>query len=273
MTVVVQRVKQAVVSMLNGLSALRSRPSTASLSFAAACLAAACVRLAPLPADEVVPAPSPSFDARRPNYVIIHQTSNDTAAQALATLTNPARKVSAHYLIGRDGTVYQLVAESARAWHAGASYWGGNTDLNSASIGIELDNNGAEPFGDAQIDRLLQLLGELKERYKIPPANFLGHGDVAPGRKVDPGPLFPWARLAAAGYGLWCRPPLPTVRVFDDVNIGLQILGYDMADPAAALQAFRRHFRGVESAAAADGDDLDLLNCLLRQRFVAPVPR
>jgi N-acetylmuramoyl-L-alanine amidase len=216
----------------------------------------------------VIQAPSPNFDERRPNYVVIHQTSDDTADEALATLRNPERKVSAHYLIGRDGALYQLVAENSRAWHAGASYWGGNTDLNSASIGIELDNNGADPFAEPQIERLLQLLGELKARYRIPPANFLAHGDVAPGRKVDPSALFPWQRLAAAGYGLWCdAPPLAAGNGLADTGVLLQMLGYSVSDPLAALSAFRRHFLGVESDLAPDGNDAAVLNCLIQQKY------
>src|SRR3972149_1333212 len=130
----------------------------------AAVLLAAC---APLPLTTSVPMqwqPSPNFDERRPNFVIIHATSNDTAEQALRTLTDPVRRVSAHYLIGRDGRIYQLVDERARAWHAGESKWGATTDLNSVSLGIELDNNGDEPFPDAQISALLTLLNDLTDR-------------------------------------------------------------------------------------------------------------
>jgi N-acetylmuramoyl-L-alanine amidase len=126
--------------------------------------AAACAPLPPRTSMPVEQRPSPNFNERRPNYVILHHSSNDTAEAALATLTNAARQVSAHYLIGRDGTIYYLVDELARAWHAGESYWAGNSDLNSASIGIELDNNGEEPFTDPQIAVLLALLGDLKAR-------------------------------------------------------------------------------------------------------------
>ncbi len=162
----------------------------------------------PLP---VVERPSVNFGARRPNYVVIHHTSDDNAEDALRTLTNPRLEVSSHYLIGRDGRLYYLVDELARAWHAGEAYWGGVTDLNSVSIGIELDNNGAEPFAEPMIETLLQLLADLKTRYKIPTANFLGHGDIIPGRKVDPSRYFPWKRLADAGYGLWCEQPYAPV--------------------------------------------------------------
>lgn len=229
-------------------------------------LLAAC---APLPTGapgQPISVPSPNHDERRPNYVILHQTSNDRAADALRTLTDPARKVSSHYLIDRDGTLYQLVDERRRAWHAGVSYWGGNTDLNSASLGIELDNNGDEPFPEAQIAALLALLEELQTRYPFPPANVLGHGDVAPGRKVDPSRYFPWQQLAEAGFGVWCRNPSPTPLESADANLLLRAFGYDLSDPQAALTAFRRHFRGEDSDAAVTPDELALLRCLVEEK-------
>ena len=208
--------------------------------------------------------PSPNFDQRRPNFVLIHVTTNGTVAQALATLTDPERRVSAHYLIGRDGAVLQLVDEGARAWHAGKSWWGGGTDLNSASIGIELDNTGFEPFPEPQIAALLVLLGELRDRHRIPPANFIGHGDVAPGRKIDPGPLFPWRRLAQQGYGLWCdAPPADAPPGFDPLQ-GLLAFGYDIARPEAAQRAFRLHFAGSEAGGDLTGEEQAMLFCLLR---------
>ncbi|HSN20876.1 MAG TPA: N-acetylmuramoyl-L-alanine amidase [Usitatibacter sp.] len=204
-------------------------------------LAAACAQ----PQRPNVPStwyPSPSFDERRPNLVVIHHTSDATAEQALATLTDPVREVSAHYLVARDGTVYQLVDERKRAWHAGVSQWGADTDVNSASIGIELDNDGEEPFPDAQIAALLALLGDLKARYHIPTANFVGHADVAPGRKVDPSPYFPWHTLAVYGFGLWCDSPPPEAPAGFDPVLALQALGYDVSDPAAAMRAFELHY-------------------------------
>ena len=227
---------------------------------------AACTPLPPGQGRGSIWQPSPNFDQRRPNFVILHQTTNDNAAKALATLTDPERRVSAHYLIGRDGAVMQLVDETARAWHAGESWWGGMTDLNSASIGIELDNTGDEPFAEAQIVALLALLDELRTRYSIPAANYLAHGDVAPARKVDPSRLFPWQRLAAQGFGLWCEAPPPAAPAGFDAVLGLQALGYDIAAPAAARAAFRRHF------AASDGDaelaplEQALLFCLLQKK-------
>ncbi len=231
------------------------------------------VACAPLPAGRGSGAlwqPSPNFDPRRPNYVILHQTTNDNVAKALATLTDSARKVSAHYLIGRDGTVLQLVDEAARAWHAGESWWGGSTDLNSASIGIELDNTGDEPFAEPQIVALLALLDDLRTRYRIPPANYLAHGDVAPARKVDPSRLFPWRRLAAQGFGLWCETPAAAAPAGVDAMLGLRALGYDVTSPAAARAAFRRHFLAQDADGELIPSEQALLHCLLNTRREAP---
>ncbi len=232
-------------------------------------LLASLTACAPLPSGQGRGAlwqPSPNFDQRRPNFVILHQTTNDTVERAMATLTDPQRRVSAHYLIGRDGAVMQLVDEASRAWHAGESWWGGLTDLNSASIGIELDNTGEEEFAEPQIVALLALLDELRTRYPIPAANFLAHGDVAPARKVDPSRLFPWRRLAAHGFGLWCEAPPPAAPAGFDVMLGLQALGYDIAAPAAARQAFRRHFRAGDADTELASDEQALLHCLLQKK-------
>jgi N-acetylmuramoyl-L-alanine amidase len=212
--------------------------------------------------------PSSNFDARRPNYVILHYTTDDNAEQALRTLTNPLAKVSAHYLIGRDGRIYSLVDELARAWHAGESYWGGERDLNSASIGIELDNDGDELFLQAQIDALLALLGDFKQRYSIPAANFLGHSDVAPRRKTDPGRFFPWKLLAGRGFGLWCEPPYGAVAGSDADGLTLlAALGYDISNPSAAIGAFRSHFTPDDFAPDLAADDRALLRCLVAQKY------
>ncbi|MCI3951147.1 MAG: N-acetylmuramoyl-L-alanine amidase [Burkholderiales bacterium] len=209
--------------------------------------------------------PSPNYNERRPSYVVLHHSSNDTAERALTTLTTSAREVSAHYLIGRDGTIYYLVDELARAWHAGHSYWAGNTDINSASIGIELDNNGDEPFSDAQITVLLALLADLKARYRIPAANFLGHGDVAPRRKADPSRWFPWKRLADHGYGLWCELPYAPAPPEIDTTVLLGALGYDVSDPAAASAAFQRRFLPHQSEMEIGEAGRALLYCLLHK--------
>lgn len=209
---------------------------------------------------------SPNFDERRPNFVIIHHTSDDTVEQALGTLTDPNRAVSAHYLIARDGTVYQLVAEQARAWHAGESKWGSDTDINSSSLGIELDNNGQEPFPDIQISALLGLLTDIEQRFLIPKANFLGHADVAPKRKTDPSRYFPWKRLADQGFGLWCDPPYPEFPTAFDPITELQALGYDTSDADAAIRAFKLHFVRDEVSGVLTDRDRALLHCLLTER-------
>lgn len=220
---------------------------------------------APVPQRAGIPTEwqaSPNFGERKPNFIILHHTSDDALDQALLTLTDPLRSVSAHYLVGRDGRIVQLVDERARAWHAGESKWGANTDLNSASLGIELDNNGREPFPDAQITALLRLLADIKERYRIPAANVLGHADVAPGRKVDPSGYFPWRTLAAQGYGLWCDPPYPEPPPAFDAALELRALGYDTEDVAAAVRAFKLHFLPGDAAPGLDQAGRALLYCL-----------
>jgi N-acetylmuramoyl-L-alanine amidase len=208
---------------------------------------------------------SPNFDARRPNFVVLHHTSNRTQHEALYTLTNPARKVSAHYLVGRGGEIVQLVEEKERAWHAGASWWGGNTDVNSISIGIELDNDGCEPFADAQIDALLSLLADVTGRNGIPGANVIGHADVAPGRKTDPSALFPWRRLAEYGFGLWCDdPPAAAPETFDPA-LGLAALGYSPARPETSRQAFLLHYAGGREN-LSEAEEKALVWCILRKK-------
>ena len=142
-----------------------------------------------------------NFSMRRPNFVVIHHTAQNSCDQTLKTFTLPRTQVSAHYVICRDGTVYHMLNDLLRAHHAGVSKWGNATDLNSMSIGIEIDNNGSEPFSDAQMNNLLLLLDRLKKAYNIPQANFIGHADVAPGRKVDPSRYFSWKGLADNACG------------------------------------------------------------------------
>jgi N-acetylmuramoyl-L-alanine amidase len=210
--------------------------------------------------------PSPNFGAREPNFVVIHHTSDASFEISLNTLTDRAQAVSAHYLIRKDGKILQLVDESKRAWHAGKSYWGGDTDVNSASIGIELDNNGEEPFADKQIAALLALLGDISKRYKIPPANYLAHADVAPTRKNDPSRFFPWRTLADHGFGLWCyAPPAETPPIFD-ATVALQALGYDVGDADAAIVAFKLHFVQDDVSPQLTDRDLRVLDCLVRRK-------
>jgi N-acetylmuramoyl-L-alanine amidase len=212
--------------------------------------------------------PSPNFEPRRAHYVILHHTSNDDLEHALDVLTHPMSGVSSHYLIGRDGRILQLVDEGQRAWHAGASWWHGLTDMNSASIGIELDNNGNEPFTAVQIDALLTLLPDIQTRHAIPRANFLAHADVAPERKADPSAFFPWRQLAQAGFGLWCDPPYEMPPEHFDTIKGLAAFGYDTRRPeavTAAIAAFKRHFAPGSPGAQMSPADRALLYCLLRQ--------
>lgn len=228
----------------------------------AACTTPPAIQHTPLPS---VVRPSPNFDERRANYVILHYTSDDTAEQSLSTLANPVSRVSAHYLVSRDGQIYSLVDERSRAWHAGVSYWGGNRDVNSAAIGIELDNNGREPFADPLVNALLALLGDLKERLSIPAANFIGHSDIAPRRKIDPGRAFPWQRLAANGFGLWCDPPYGAPPAADGITL-LDAFGYDVVNPSAAIGAFKLHFAPAGAPQELTDDDRALLVCLLDKK-------
>jgi N-acetylmuramoyl-L-alanine amidase len=248
-------------------------PRTAWLVGLMATLLGAC---APTPQRAGIPTewrPSPNFNERRPHLVILHHTGSDTAERALRTLSSPALAVSAHYLVGRDGTVFQLVDERSRAWHAGAARWGAITDLNSSSLGIELVNDGEEPYTEPQIASLLRLLADIRQRYRIPAANFIGHADVAPRRKVDPGRNFPWKRLAEQGFGLWCEAPLaPPPSPFDAVA-ALQALGYDTVDAEAAIGAFKLHFAPDRSAPLLDDADAALLHCLLQKRAGQEAPR
>lgn len=186
------------------------------------------------------PNAGPRRDGLRPELVVIHYTEMASAEAALARLCAPEAEVSAHYLIGRDGRVWQLVDEELRAWHAGAGEWQGRGDVNSRSIGIELDNDGKSPFAAPLMDALEPLLAGILARWSIPRAGVIAHSDMAPGRKVDPGPRFDWQRLARAGLALWPEAPgnpeapLPA---------SLDALGYPQTAPDLRLQAFRLRFR------------------------------
>ncbi|MEY2868840.1 MAG: hypothetical protein RIR01_1305, partial [Bacteroidota bacterium] len=150
-----------------------------------------------------------NFNLRKPNFIIIHHTAQDSIQQTTKTFTKTSSQVSAHYVIADDGHVVQMLNDYLRAWHAGISSWGKNTDINSSSIGIELDNNGREPFSEAQITSLMALLSKLKKDYNIPTQNIIGHSDIAPSRKKDPSALFPWKTLAENGFGIWKDDILP----------------------------------------------------------------
>ncbi|MEO6613312.1 MAG: N-acetylmuramoyl-L-alanine amidase [Chitinophagaceae bacterium] len=194
-----------------------------------------------------------NLSMRRANFVIIHHTAQNSCEQTLQTFTLPRTQVSAHYVICRDGTVHHMLNDLLRAHHAGVSKWGNTTDLNSSSIGIELDNNGFEPFAEAQINSLLILLDRLKKAYSIPSSNFIGHGDIAPTRKNDPNWRFPWKMLSEKGFGYWFDDPknveLPVG--FNQLQ-ALRIVGFDTKDTNAAIVGFKRHWlqdttRGLNS--------------------------
>ena len=188
-----------------------------------------------------------NFGLRKPSFVIIHHTAQKSCEQTLKTFTLERTQVSAHYVICEDGTLHHMLNDYLRAWHAGNSRWGNLTDINSASIGIEIDNDGTKEFTEPQINVLLGLLAKLKKDHGIPAANFIGHSDIAPGRKVDPNVHFPWKRLADNGFGLWYGD---TTNIFlpenFDSRIALKIIGYNISNYSNAVEAFRRHFISVD---------------------------
>ncbi len=227
------------------------------------------IRQAPL-RDSITTSPqwvgTTNLGMRKPNFVIIHHTAQNSCEQTLQTFTLPRTQVSAHYVICKDGTIHHMLNDYLRAWHAGNSRWGNLTDVNSSSIGIEIDNNGTEVFTEQQINSLLILLGALKKNYSIPAANFIGHADIAPTRKVDPNINFPWKQLADNGYGLWygdtSKITLP--QNFNSLQ-ALRIIGYDIRDTSAAIGAFKRHFEMQESKTLTEADRKILYN--LSQKY------
>jgi N-acetylmuramoyl-L-alanine amidase len=218
--------------------------------------------------------PSPNHDARPDGRVIdlllLHYTGMETGAAALQRLCDPEAKVSAHYLIEEDGRCRRLVPEHRRAWHAGAAFWAGDSDINGCSIGIELVNPGHEfgyrAFPEAQMAALIELCGVLRSKHRIPRTRVLGHSDVAPLRKQDPGELFDWPRLAAAGLGLWPGEARP-IAVPPQEKIAGQLtrLGYGYLDddPAAVIRAFQRHFRPAAITGEVDGETAARLAALV----------
>lgn len=194
---------------------------------------------------------SPNFDDRPAgtpvDMLVLHYTGMPSAEAALDRLTDAAAKVSAHYLIDEDGALWQLVEEDKRAWHAGVSFWRGQTDINARSIGIELVNPGHEfgyrPFPPGQVAATIDLCREIIGRHPIPARNVVGHSDVAPARKEDPGELFDWQALATAGIGLWPGEADACPMEQDDVKRMLASVGYDTSNLFLAIKAFQRHFR------------------------------
>jgi len=210
---------------------------------------------------------SPNFDARRAQVIVLHYTEQDSVARSLHTLrtANSGGRVSAHYLVGDDGRIYQLVSDDHRAWHAGAGSWGTIHELNSASIGIEIDNDGREPFSEPQFAAVVRLLEDLTARHRIPKTAVIGHSDLAPGRKIDPGPLFPWQRLHQAGFGIWPDPDAPPPPPGFDPIDALRLIGYPVDRPEAAIHSYRMRFRG-DNGRALDDEDLRILHALTWRR-------
>lgn len=215
--------------------------------------------------------PSPNHNDRPAgtpiDMLVFHYTGMETADEAIVRLIDPGAEVSAHYVVEEDGRVFQLVAEDRRAWHAGVAFWRGATDINGRSIGVELINPGHEfgyrAFPEAQIAAVEELAGDIVRRHAIPARNVVGHSDVAPTRKMDPGELFDWSRLARAGIGLWPEEADECPMDNDVVRGLLDDIGYDTTDPAAALRAFQRHFRPARVNGRVDFETVRLLKGLV----------
>ena len=227
--------------------------------------------------DELVhrEAPSPNWNERAEpiSMVVLHYTEMESAAAALERMCDPTAEVSAHYLITEEGEVVRLVAEEKRAWHAGVSYWRGHTDVNGKSIGIELDHPGHalgyREFSEAQFEALVPLLARIVRTYDIPRANVVGHSDVAPARKIDPGELFPWDRLAEYRLCLARPKKLELGDPFDNDGafyLALERFGYDISDGHKAVEAFQRRWRPERIDGRIDGQVRAILFQLLLDR-------
>jgi len=214
---------------------------------------------------------SPNFNGRPPaipvDMLVVHYTGMKTCQAALERLCDKDAGVSAHYLIEEDGTVHRLVDEDKRAWHAGVAWWRGAMDVNARSIGIELVNPGHEfgyrVFPDAQMMALEGLASAIVKRQPIPARNVVGHADVAPCRKQDPGELFNWKRLADHGIGLWVDEVEPVSATADEVAIMLTAFGYETTDLCATITAFQRHFRPSLVSGQIDPETVGILKALL----------
>ena len=235
-------------------------------------------------------APSPNHGERHggsPDMIVLHYTGMPDATVALDRLCDPASQVSAHYLVFEDGRIIQCVAEAHRAWHAGESLWGGDIDINSRSIGIEIANPGHDggypDFPATQVDAVIALCRDIRARHAISAENVLAHSDVAPGRKNDPGEKFPWEALHRAGIGLWVKPHAtgegdalalgvmgPAVEKLQenlsDYGYGLAVTGDFDAQTENVVRAFQRHFRPACVDGIADRSTTDTLADLLAAR-------
>ncbi|WP_114951413.1 N-acetylmuramoyl-L-alanine amidase [Sphingosinicella terrae] len=224
--------------------------------------------------DEIIDCPSPNFDERdQPvSMVVLHYTGMADADAAIDRLRDPEAKVSCHYLVTEDGRVLRMVPEEKRAWHAGSSYWRGVHGVNAVSIGIEIVNPGHElgyrPFPKAQMDALLPLLDGIVKRHQVPRANIVGHSDVAPARKQDPGELFDWGLLARCGLAVArpCRGLVDPAWTDGGFLLALERYGYDVREAVAAVTAFQRRFRPEMVDGAIDGECRAILLQLLLDR-------
>ncbi|TNE34836.1 MAG: N-acetylmuramoyl-L-alanine amidase [Alphaproteobacteria bacterium] len=235
--------------------------------------------------EEILFRPSPNFDARGGSPIdmlVLHYTGMKSGAAALDRLTDPAAKVSSHYLIEEDGRIFKLVEEEYRAWHAGVAFWRGHRDINARSVGIEIVNPGHEfgyrAFSKAQMQSVLSLAKDIVACHKIEPRNVVGHSDVAPARKEDPGELFDWARLAAEGVGLWIEADVEdadALRLGDEgegvnrLQRALGRIGYDAVPTgqfdeglAAIVRAFQRHWRQSRVDGILDAETQSLIYAL-----------
>ncbi len=214
---------------------------------------------------------SPNYDERPDgvaiDMLVLHYTGMRSAEAALARLTDPMAKVSAHWLIDEDGAILSLVPEAMRAWHAGLSFWRGAAGVNDRSIGIELVNPGHEfgyrPFPERQMAALIELATDIIARHAIPARNIVGHADVAPRRKMDPGELFDWRRLANTGVGLWPEEADDCIPEPDLMRGLLGTIGYETEDMFATLKAFQRHFRPARVNGRLDFETVRLIRGLV----------
>jgi len=230
----------------------------------------------------------PRSGGRRPDLLLLHYTGMTCAEKAIDWLSRPESKVSCHYVIDEEGRITQMVREEMRAWHAGQSFWAGETDINSLSIGVEIHNpghgQGYPEFPEAQMRAVEALSSDIAKRHRIRPERVLAHSDVAPRRKADPGEKFDWARLARAGAGLWI-PPAPVdpfdpglgpcgagdvvgraQRLLADYGYGLDLTGVLDEQTAFVLMAFQRHFRPSRVDGRLDASTLATLESLIAAR-------
>jgi N-acetylmuramoyl-L-alanine amidase len=206
-----------------------------------------------------------NFNIRKPNLVIIHHTAQNSCDETLKTFTMPKTQVSAHYVICKNGTIHHMLNDYFRAWHGGIGKWGSLNDINSSSIGIEIDNNGSESFTEPQINSLLILLDTLKIKYAIPAANFIGHSDIAPTRKVDPNVNFPWQLLSQHGFGVWYDTMTDSLPSDFNSLHALRIIGYDIKDSTAAIGAFKRKFLQQDKSTFLTDEDKRVLYNIMKK--------